>query len=105
MEEQVKKIVYDFKQALGQQSFYAFDLLKKLTTDEFAQKLVLEELGRITKQFSGEPVDPTPSLKKVEEQLTKEIMNENKKGNMIRVMEIEDDLNAIRRVRSILERK
>ena len=105
LEEQVKKVVYDFKQALGQQSFYTFDLLKKHVPDEIAQQLVLKELGRIIKQFSGEVTGPTPSLKKVEEQLNQEILNENKKGNMIRVMEIEDDLTAVRRVRSIIERK
>ena len=102
MNEQVEKIIYDFKQSLGQQSFYTFELLNKHLAQESSRDLVIEEIDRIKSQFSADsPVDNT-SIDELEGNLSKEIMNANKKGDLTRVMEIEDDLYAIRRVKSLM---
>lgn len=103
MDEQIKKIMYDYTQALGQQGFYTFDRLKPLVTQESAMELILVEIDKVREMFLGDSLAPSiTSIKKLEERLSSEIVEANNKGNFTRVMEIEDDLTAIKRVKSLL---
>lgn len=103
MNEQVKKIMHDYTQALGQQGFYTFDRLKPLVSEEDAMKLVLAELDKVREMFLGDSLAPSAtSILKLEEELSKDIIKANNKSNFTRVMELEDDLTAIRRVKSLL---
>lgn len=106
MNEQVKKIMYDYTQALGQQGFHTFDQLKNHVNQESAMKLVLAELDRVREMFLGDSLAPSISLiLEIEKELSEEIVESNNRGDFTRVMEIEDDLSAIKRVKSLLEPK
>lgn len=106
MSEQVDKIMYDYTQALGQQGFYTFDRLEKVVSQEEAMKLVLAELDKVREMFLGDSLAPTnSSILEVEESLSREITEANNNNNFTRVMEIEDDLAAIKRVKSLIEQR
>lgn len=103
MNEQVKRIIYDYKQSLGQQAFYAFDLLKEHVIEESAMKLVLVELDRVRELMLGDSLAPTnSSILEIEKKLSHEIIKANNEGDFTRVMEIEDDLTALKRVKSLI---
>lgn len=103
MSKQIDKIMYDYRQGLGQQGFYAFDRLKDKVSQEDAMKLVLAELDTVREMFLGDSLAPSAtSLLNLEKKLSDEIIKANNNNNFTKVMEIEDDLTAIRRVKSLL---
>lgn len=105
MQEKIERITYDYSQALGQHGFFAFDQLKKLTTQEEAMKYVLAELDKVREMFLGDSLAPSLSvILNLEDELSKEIVKENNQNNFTRVMEIEDDLLAIKRVKSLINK-
>lgn len=103
MKEEVNSIVFKYKQTLGQNSFHVFHELKELVSSSDAKKIVVNELDKVKGQFSSDPSLQLDFLTDIEKELNKEIVDANKNKSYDRVLEIEDDLTSIQRVRGLMQ--